>query len=323
MKAVTGVAAFLFLTMILDKYKYHVAISLRSQDNAIGDAIRDQLADRFETFIYTKNYKEIEGTDGVAKFAEVFGGEALLNVILYRKGWGERGYTAVEANAIKIRGVDGDGWEHLLVVTLDEWDLPKWIPKNLIYSDFEKRGLDGVVSVIEYRIQTLGGEVREETLEDLAARKLREKKLLEEIGEYMQSAKALKDAKSEVARMFESCLEKWNGIEALGLKNIKKGERNVCVSFGGWRLRFVWSGGSQNSPRGWKMTAYIEKYMPYSENDYKTLIKTEYSFAMNRIKEIGWKEDQEQEDVISSDRLIDDWTKDLIEMPPIDYDEPY
>jgi len=309
--------------MILDKYKYHVAISLLSEDSAIGQEIVDLIADRFTTFIYTKNFTEIEGTDGVETFAKVFGGEALLNVILFREGWGRRGYTEVEANAIKISGVEGDGWDHLLVVRLDKSELPKWIPKNRIYSDFEKRGPLGVASVIEYRVQELGGELREETIEDFAARKLRERNLAEEIREYLESPKALKDAKAEVVRMFDRCQEKWKGIETLGLKNIKRVQSHVCVSLGGYRLLLVWRGGSQNSLRGWTLTAYIEEYMPYSEAAYREVIKKDYLFTVNRIKEIGWTENQKQGDVINSDRLIDDWTRRLIEMPPVKYDDIY
>ena len=53
------------------------------------------------TFIYTKNQEEIAGKDGENTFNKVFGEEARVVVVLYRKGWGNTSWKRIEETAIK------------------------------------------------------------------------------------------------------------------------------------------------------------------------------------------------------------------------------
>lgn len=305
--------------MVPDKYKYHVAISFLKEDDEIAQEIHNLIADRFQTFVYFENYAEVEGTDGVETFAEVFGGQALLNVILYREGWGKTKYTGLEANAIKSRAMDdADGWDHLLVVKLDKSPLPKWIPSQRIYSDYGRRGALGVATVIEHRIEELGGEARGETLQDFAARKKREKELDEEIRSYLESVQALKDATAEVSRMFDIAFRQWNAISDVGLKEIRKEKRYVRTSFDYYRLVITWDGATSNSLTGWNLAARIEQYLPYSESHYRTIDETRYAFDMNRVREVGWSSTGSKQQFLRSQTLIDFWTKHLLQLPPVD-----
>jgi hypothetical protein len=86
----------------MDKgFKYEVAISFLSSDEMIAQQIADELSDRLEVFIFPEKQKILVGSDGVEKFISVFKNEARLNVIIFRKGWGDTQWTKVEENGIK------------------------------------------------------------------------------------------------------------------------------------------------------------------------------------------------------------------------------
>lgn len=164
--AAAGVAA--------GSFKYDVAFSFLSQDEALAGQLNDRLQDRAKTFIYFERQKEIAGTDGEETFGRVFREEARLVVVLYRVGWGETKWTRIEQTAIRARGYE-HGYDFAKFIQLEEWaKLPSWLPPTQIYIGLKRFGLDGAAAVIEQRIRELGGKVHQETVEEHAQRVERE-----------------------------------------------------------------------------------------------------------------------------------------------------
>src|SRR3990172_9377256 len=152
------------------EYKYDVAFSFLEEDEALAKELNDLLQDRVRTFLYSKKQDEIAGTDGEKIFNEVFGVQSRLVVVLYRKGWGQTPWTRIEETAIRNRAYE-DGYDFVKFVPLDDPPtVPKWLPRTQLWVGFKRWGVVGTASVIEARIEELGGEPHEETVQERAAR---------------------------------------------------------------------------------------------------------------------------------------------------------
>ncbi len=84
-------------------FKYDVAFSFLAQDEGLATELCDLLQDRMRIFLYSKRQEDLAGTDGEETFNAVFGAQARLVVVLYRKGWGESPWTRIEETAIRNR----------------------------------------------------------------------------------------------------------------------------------------------------------------------------------------------------------------------------
>jgi len=153
-----------------NNFKYDVAFSFLAKDEMLATELNDLLQDRLSTFLYSKKQEELAGTDGEKTFNSVFGEQARLVVVLYREGWGETPWTRIEQTAIKNRAFD-EGYEFVIFIPLDQpASVPKWLPKTQLWVGLNRWGNTGAASVIEARVQELGGFPHEETVEDRAKR---------------------------------------------------------------------------------------------------------------------------------------------------------
>lgn len=178
-------------------YKYEVAFSFLAQDESLAVQLNDLLQDRLKTFLYTERQKEIAGTDGEKTFHKVFGEEARLVVVLYRKGWGETPWTRIEETAIRNRGYE-NGYDFTVFVPLDDPPaVPKWLSKNRLYVGLKRWGVPGAASVIEDRLQELGVEPHEETPLDRAARLERAQIHEQERTQFLNSSDGVEAADAE------------------------------------------------------------------------------------------------------------------------------
>lgn len=102
-----------------DEFKYDVAFSFLVRDEQLARGLNDRLQTRVRTFIYSDAERQVQlaGRDGEEAFAKVFGEESRIVVVLYRDGWGESGFTAAEATAIRNRAFT----EGLVLRPLSPW----------------------------------------------------------------------------------------------------------------------------------------------------------------------------------------------------------
>lgn len=153
-----------------ETYKYDVAFSFLAGDEPLATQLNDLLHERLSTFLYSKRQGEIAGTDGEKSFNSVFGEESRVVVVLYRAGWGETPWTRIEATAIRNRAYD-HGYTFALFIPLDDSpSLPKWLPRTQLWIGLKRWDVAGAASVIESRVQELGGEPHEESVIDRATR---------------------------------------------------------------------------------------------------------------------------------------------------------
>jgi hypothetical protein len=178
-------------------YKYDVAFSFLAQDEALATELNDLLQDRVRTFLYSKKQGEIAGRDGEQSFNAVFGEEARLVVVLYRQGWGETPWTRIEETAIRNRAFE-DGYDFVKSIPLDNKpSVPKWLPRTQLWIGLNRWGIPGAASVIEARIQELGGEPREENVIERAARLKRSLEFSSRKRQLLTSSEGVKIANQE------------------------------------------------------------------------------------------------------------------------------
>jgi len=153
-----------------DEKKYDVAFSFLAEDEALATHLNDLLQDRLKTFLYSKQQGEIAGTDGEKTFNLVFGEQSRLVVVLYRAAWGKTPWTRIEETAIRNRAFE-HGYDFVKFIPLDDVPgIPKWLPRTQLWIGLKRWGIVGAAGAIEARVQELGGEPREETVAERAAR---------------------------------------------------------------------------------------------------------------------------------------------------------
>lgn len=163
------------------EYKWDVALSLLSQDLRYAKRLHSELRRHIRggIFLYEQQQQEVAAAGEMSRFfTRVFMEETRLAVILYRPGWGDRGYTKIEQEAIlNARLSQPDGF--VFMVRLDPPALPSWYPDNNFAVDAPAYSVPQVAAFIIGRASQLGGTMGEESPAELAARMAAERKARE------------------------------------------------------------------------------------------------------------------------------------------------
>jgi hypothetical protein len=159
-------------------FNYDVAISFLAGDEGTAIELESELeaaipAERI--FYYADRQGSLVGKEAIEAFRTTFMVDTRNVVVLYRKGWGESGFTRVEEDAIRDRYLRSDG-RFLQIVSLapSESPAPAWYPETRVYLDLPRFGVEKVAGAIIQTVAERGAEVREETYLELAVRLARE-----------------------------------------------------------------------------------------------------------------------------------------------------
>jgi hypothetical protein len=234
-------------------YQYDAAFSFLAQDEALAVGLADHFEGRLRTFVYSRKQEQIAGTDGEKAFNEIFASRARVVVVLYREGWGETSFTRIEETAIRNRALD-HGYDFALFIPLDEKpSVPQWLPRTRLWIGLKRYGIAATAAVIEARVQELGGQPTEETLEGRAARVQRAMAFDQEREKYLNSEAGARGARQAYYALREALLEGARIVQAaapaLGISNYVYQQNSpdsplVMLSAGpsltlAWRGRFV------------------------------------------------------------------------------------
>lgn len=280
-----------------EPFKYDVAFSFLEEDENMATNINNLLGDRLQTFLYSQKQNRVAGTDGEKTFNQVFEKEARIIVVLYRSGWGTTSWTRIEETAIRNRAYD-TGYDFVIFILLcNEQVPPQWLPKNRIWIDLERLGIEGAASVIKARVQESGGEPKEESITDKAHRLHREIKTEQERRKFLDSTEGVKAAKEEVAILFEKLKQLSSQISSSAPSfklTIDMNDRCCVIWAPGCSLRISWQHQYINtlnysalwiqlfdgpisfrSRRAWKEGEEIDR--------------EEFQFDLNQLGEWGWR----------------------------------
>ena len=286
--------------MKTNKYKYDVAFSFCAKDENIATGINDLIQDRIKTFLYSKNQEAIAGTDGEETFNKVFAEDARIVFVLYRKEWGTSSWTRIEETAIRNRAYE-EGFDFTILAPLEKpQTVPKWLPKTRIWYGLDRWGIEGGASVIEARVQEFSGEVKEETVEDRAAKLSRALIAEKEKQTLLDSDNGVKMANKEISKLF---VEIENAIERIADNKkktnfiVEKRDRKLAVFGEGFTIQFFWSVSFSNTLKSSALyLALFKGHLPVERRDFfpfekpKKLRETEFNFDINLSGTPVWTE---------------------------------
>ena len=301
-----------------DGYRIDVALSYLQEDEPLALAIVERIRDRvtLNIFLYSERQGELAGADGMENFSRVFGRDARLVVVLYRDKWGQTNWTRIEETAIKTRGFD-EGFEFVLLVRLDSAKPPRWLPPTRIWLGFERYGIDGVASVVEERVQCLGGTVRNATVIDHAAKLGREISIREKVATWRTSPEGTADAERETdllvgefRRVVEGIRDEIHGVR-IDINAISTGHGVFYVSY---PQKYI---GIEYETRSlWKleMTLFYREFEKARRGFGDSIeIETEiYDLDCNEAMQIGWRNSDGDRKFFTAAQLVEHWLKSFL-----------
>jgi hypothetical protein len=291
-----------------DDYKYEVAFSFLQQDESLAQALNDLLQDRMSTFIYSERQLELAGKDGELLLKKVFGSEARIVVILYRKEWGTTPWTRIEQDAIRDRGHD-HGYDFCLLIPLDEPQTkPEWYPKYRIWIGLRRWGNDAAAAVIEDRVHEAGGMTREESLADRKARLERQVKAAEKRKNFLESENAVGPANTEAQRLLEEIEQTASSLSTNDFPlKVKREMEVISVKSYGFDLQVYWRQRYANVIRDSCLYVHLLKLdrQHHFEPKFRELKKLEFHFSLNESEEYGWDLTQGNKKFFSTKELTD------------------
>jgi hypothetical protein len=246
-------------------FQYDVAISFLAADESLATQLCAALEPQLKVFLYSKAQEKLAGTDGEKTFNKVFAEEARVVVVLYRSNWGDTPWTRIEQTAVRNRAFD-HGYDFALFVPLDtKPSVPAWLPKNRIWIGLDRWGVKGAASVIDARVQELGGEPKTETLEEIAARLERKTQFAQFRGDYARSYEGVQAANASATEVVQQVATRAESLHSsaptLGI-TVRQQRNMIAVLATGPALLINWRLQYANSFDGAKLEATIWKGHP-------------------------------------------------------------
>lgn len=288
------------------EFEFDVAISFLSKDENIAQELYDLLKDKTNTFYYSKRQDKIAGTDGEETLNKVFGQEARVVIVLYRKGWGKSSWTRIEETAIKNRALI-EGYEFTLFIPLDEPPIvPNYLPKTYIWFGIHKFGIKVALSIIESKIQSEGGKIKDETPEDVAKRIKQEEQFSNKRKVFLNSECGVEAARLEIKKLFgllknkkEAIVKELNGF----LIEFEERNNNCFIHSYDYTLRFYWEYSYKNSLEhsGLKLTLQSPNRW-----DPPTILKEhEFNFDIISPDQNVWVFESDRKKYMTSEELVE------------------
>ena len=212
-----------------EEFKYDVAISFLWKDAGLAIDLRDRLAPGLRVFVASRETAEaILGRDGQVAFGDVFRREARLSVVLYREGWGDTEFAAIEESGVKDRAFKTHHMSFMMV-RLDDAPIRDWMPQQHLYVSFDDFTTNEIAAVVKARAGEVGAEVKRESAAQAAIRQGREAKARQEREIRYKSAAAVTEVRAELRALYERI---WFQVKEVVEESSEK--LGVTCEYGDW-----------------------------------------------------------------------------------------
>jgi hypothetical protein len=305
--------------MNMDSYKYDLAFSFTQKDEQIAKGLYGLLSDRLKCFLYTESQKEIAFKDGQKAFSDVYNKESRFVVILFNDTYGKTKWTRVEETAIRNRAFD-HGFDFCLFIPTEKDVIkPEWLPPTYLYYGLQQWGVTSAAAIIEDRVKSAGGIIREMSAADIAAK-----------SETDITAKKERELNINLA----NALEEINVLSKLFALEIEK----IIVSAPGWNLQYRENkmGGFDAFGQGYTLQSqwhqqyrnsltdsvlglilikgYVEPDGTFNRGCFEEtqiLHRERFFYYINEQNESGWISESKKKFSTSSN-LINDWVNQFV-----------
>jgi hypothetical protein len=296
-------------------FKYDVAFSFLDRDEALAGELAQSVArSGLTTFIYSERQAEIAAKDGVDTFSEVFLRDARIVVVLYRTGWGKTKWTRIEETAIKDR-VLNDGSDFLTFIHLDnQQPTPVWLPKARLWVDLARLGTSGAVAVIEERASRAGAAVREETVEENAARLRSERELAARRAAFLDSHDGVAAANTAAEEVYARMEALRDAAEC----DFRRAAFGATIYRKGYTVTVVWEhyintlNDSSLTLKEWDGRPDFGGQRYHSTRPPRVITTDIFAFDVTADGEMGWRHTTNQR-LYTGRRLGEDAVKRLLE----------
>lgn len=173
--------------------------------------------------------------------------------------------------------------------------IPDWIPKQLLWYNFNRFGIDGISASIENKLQTMGVDTREPSLEEKATGLNRQLVGARTRKEFLESQKAIPIAHSEANLVYKRFTE---AAEEIGKNNAElRGEltrepEGMVIKLRGFRLFVGWRIYYMNSLQNSALHVWLSEIDRNHFNwdpKYRYIRQDEFDFSMSLSDEYGWR----------------------------------
>jgi len=192
------------------KPKYDVALSFMMPDIGLARRLYEALSPNLSVFFFEREQEEITGRHGDEVFRTPFL-EARLTVVLYRAGYGERGWTGVERTAIGEACL-ANGYRNLFVVATEpSLQMPPWVPSTHIYFSTAAFSDEELIGAIKGKVLELGAQLQVMTPEKRAAQSMADQEFDRDKRRFYSNGLPIME--QEIARVFESFAAKIKALD--------------------------------------------------------------------------------------------------------------
>lgn len=135
--------------------RYDIAYSMLALDEPYARRLITELKKRLpgEQYLYSRKTEDvIEDNDLTSTFGPIFSADSRLVVLLYRPGWGDTPFTAVEQEAIKARTLNEPGVRSVFVVAMQPPHIPGWFPEYEFWADADLYSVPQISAMIEFAL---------------------------------------------------------------------------------------------------------------------------------------------------------------------------
>jgi hypothetical protein len=292
--------------MSIDNPKYDVAISFLSRDSHTAAALNDKLSEGLNVFFFPRKQEDLTGTDVLKSMREPFYDNSRVNVVLYRRGWGETPWTRVEETAIKEACL-AFGWRRLFFIFLDLMQTyPDWLPDTYVRFNYAEYGLEQAVGAIKARVQENGGKSVRLTPAKRAEILLAEQQYLEDKSR-MNSHAGLNQIVKSVRRLFDEIQRHCKELNESGRAFIRcevvfaeeSAVQTCVITNDEVGMTVVWNQPWANilDDAGLVVREFKDRLMLPSEMTHRTYVdqprkdrEVVYSPDLSLAREYGWKD---------------------------------
>jgi hypothetical protein len=244
---------------------------------------------------------------------------ARVNVILFRARYGKTPWTGVELSAIQDSCLK-TRFQSLVFAQLDKNDeKPPWLPDTHIRCVLGDFTLDQLVGAIKLRVQERGGQVvKQSSLE--VARRMREEELLrQDQNKFFRdhpfiketAAKVVEELMKQIVAQAEDIGREVGAQWVCGYEPYSAGYRAV-LRYGRVALEVWWKQQYTNvmndvalesTEYNGPVSLFRERLTNYYEP--QEINKKKYYPALNSARELRWKNESKQEQLLSNDDVAE------------------
>ncbi len=300
-------------------YKFDVAFSFLNEDEELAYALFNLLSDRLKCFIYSEEQKRLAGKDGEKEFGKVFSIESRIVVILHRKGWGSTNWTRIEETAIRNRGYEY-GYDFALLIPLDDFEKPEWLPKNKIWIGLKRWGIESAASVIEARAQESGSKITQLTLADQISEFEHSSNKKENIRNFLKTHEGRQLAYKEFGLLilkFKDYIDEIKSKTTNWNLNTRDNQQNgIDILSYGYQISIHYYFPNTSDPYlyiAFFKGCFFENGQVDPFNQPELIIYTRYYFSINEFNQNGWSEVEDYESFITTRKLSEHWMTELFQ----------